>query len=523
VTDSTLVRSVAEDAEVAVLSALLTGEEQAAQTVVDMDLRAADFKSPPCATVFGAMLTLAQQRTRIDPMTLAGELEVLNELDAVGGRDFLGWLIDAVPTAANIAYHADLVLTAAKRRGLESELERALYRLRAGSRPGDIADHVRRALDAVGVASSAARFPLLTDRSIEELPALEYLVDGMIPAGSLSALVAPPGSGKSFCALSLCVAVATGGHWMGRRVLRPGPAVLIAAEGSSGIRQRLEACKHALEISGSIDVYFLLQPVNFFDGADARAFAIALKSLPIAPALIVVDTLHRSMEGADENSARDMGRVLAAIDRVRMSTGAAVQVIHHTNYTGDKERGSTSLRGAVDVLLQLRVEDGRTTMTCEKQKDAAPFPAIGLELVPTLESCVVQVLSGGRESEAGTLSPRDSKALKELSLIAGSDGATATEWLKSSAPLSDAGFYRARNALIGAGYVIERKKGNGKRYLLSDSGRYAINSQDSQVLSGYSQVSVPLNSQHSHPPLGVRAVRVPAGESESELDLGVRA
>ena len=47
------------------------------------------------------------------------------------------------------------------------------------------------------------------------------------------------------------------------------------------------------------------------------------------PKLIIFDTLARCMVGGDENSPLDMGRAVAAADRVRVETGAAVLLVHH--------------------------------------------------------------------------------------------------------------------------------------------------------------------------------------------------
>jgi replicative DNA helicase len=45
----------------------------------------------------------------VDPLTLSEELLRRGELEAAGGKDYIGFLVDAVPTAANIEYHAQIV------------------------------------------------------------------------------------------------------------------------------------------------------------------------------------------------------------------------------------------------------------------------------------------------------------------------------------------------------------------------------------------------------------------------------
>ena len=59
--------------------------------------------------IFRAMVTIAERGGVVDPLTLSEELSRKGELDASGGKDYIGFLVDAVPTAANIEYHAAIV------------------------------------------------------------------------------------------------------------------------------------------------------------------------------------------------------------------------------------------------------------------------------------------------------------------------------------------------------------------------------------------------------------------------------
>ncbi|HXC26263.1 MAG TPA: replicative DNA helicase [Gemmatimonadaceae bacterium] len=68
--------------------------------------------------LFQAMLSLSERGDVIDPLTLTDELQRKSELDGVGGRDYIAYLVDVVPTAANIEYHAKIVREKALRRRL---------------------------------------------------------------------------------------------------------------------------------------------------------------------------------------------------------------------------------------------------------------------------------------------------------------------------------------------------------------------------------------------------------------------
>lgn len=68
--------------------------------------------------IFRAMLSLADRGDVVDPVTLSEELSRKSELQSSGGKDYIGFLVDAVPTSANVEYHARIVREKALRRRL---------------------------------------------------------------------------------------------------------------------------------------------------------------------------------------------------------------------------------------------------------------------------------------------------------------------------------------------------------------------------------------------------------------------
>ena len=68
--------------------------------------------------IFRAMIAIAERSGAVDPLTLSDELGRRGELEASGGKDYIGFLVDVVPTAANIDYHAQIVKEKALRRRL---------------------------------------------------------------------------------------------------------------------------------------------------------------------------------------------------------------------------------------------------------------------------------------------------------------------------------------------------------------------------------------------------------------------
>lgn len=95
------------EAEASVLGAILL-ENEALVKALEV-LRPNHFYREAHRKIFSAALTLFERNEPVDLVTLANELEKRKELSEVGGPSYLASLIDAVPTAANVYYHAKIV------------------------------------------------------------------------------------------------------------------------------------------------------------------------------------------------------------------------------------------------------------------------------------------------------------------------------------------------------------------------------------------------------------------------------
>jgi replicative DNA helicase len=95
------------EAEQAVLGAMLLDQDAAlrASELLDDGM----FYREAHRRLFRAMSALTERRVVIDHITLRDELMRRGELDAAGGLEYLAELVDAVPTAANLEFHARIV------------------------------------------------------------------------------------------------------------------------------------------------------------------------------------------------------------------------------------------------------------------------------------------------------------------------------------------------------------------------------------------------------------------------------
>lgn len=242
--------------------------------------------------------------------------------------------------------------------------------------------------------TSPGRLRLLSTRELLQMPMPEWLIQGIIPKGGVVGLYGAPGSKKSFIAIDMAMAVASGQPWQGHPT-QAGTAIYIAAEGGVGITKRVRArlAKYQQEPE-DVDIAWLTETVSVNNDTDdlTTVFNRIDDEAEWEPSLIIIDTLARCFDG-DENTQQDMGRFIAGVDAMRLRYNATVIIVHHTNVGGARERGNTAFRGAADTMIAIETdqETGNIIVNCSKQKDAEEFPPIELmlEVMPEYESAVV--------------------------------------------------------------------------------------------------------------------------------------
>ena len=95
------------EAEQAVLGAMLL-DQDAALKAIEVLVNDAFYREAH-RRLFRAMAGLVERNDVLDPVVLRDELERRGDLEAVGGIDYIAVLLDVVPTAANVEFHARIV------------------------------------------------------------------------------------------------------------------------------------------------------------------------------------------------------------------------------------------------------------------------------------------------------------------------------------------------------------------------------------------------------------------------------
>jgi hypothetical protein len=280
----------------------------------------------------------------------------------------------------------------------------------------------------------------------------------MLYRDGLAWLYGKPATYKSFIALDWAGCVAAGLPWHGHETTQ-GTVLYVIAEGATGLRKRVRAWEdHA---GHTMAVMFLPVAVQLLKAVDRAAFIALVADL--GPALVVLDTQARVTIGAEENSTREMGELVAAADAIRAACRACVLTVHHEPRNGENMRGAIALEGAAASLFRAERDGARITLKNTRQRDVAEADDIALVAVERLDSIVV-VSNEGRWT-LPVASASEALIVKTLLDTFPDTGASAT-LLMELTKLSKSTFYHAVKTLVSTGQVVNSGSRNRSFYEL---------------------------------------------------------
>lgn len=211
------------EAEAAILGAILLDPE--ALPRVMQFLKPEHFYSPTHRLIYQAMLSLFNNKSPYDIITVANELRRMKALELVGGHPFLSSLMELVLTAANCEEHARLVLEKALQRQLiqtATEIVQSAYD--EGKTAEELLEIAESKIFQLRQAGERKGFVLVQERLMEEMERIEKaqeekrfitgvetcfidldrLTSGFQP-GDFIIIAGRPGMGKTAFALNIAV------------------------------------------------------------------------------------------------------------------------------------------------------------------------------------------------------------------------------------------------------------------------------------------------------------------------------
>jgi hypothetical protein len=177
-----------------------------------------------------------------------------------------------------------------------------------------------------------------------------WLVESLWTEQAVGILGGEPKCCKSFLALDLAVAVASGRPCLRQyAVRRTGPVLLYPAEDALGVvRQRLEGiCVAAQTRLQDLPLYVITAPRLLLDLPQDRE-RLRETVAAIQPVLLVLDPFIR-LHRADENASKEVAPLLGYLRELQREFHLAVLLVHHVRKRSGKDRPGQALRGSSDL------------------------------------------------------------------------------------------------------------------------------------------------------------------------------
>ncbi len=284
-----------------------------------------------------------------------------------------------------------------------------------------------------------------------------WLVTGLWGEQAVGIVGGEPKCCKSFLALDLAVAVASGMPCLRRfSVSRAGRVLLFAAEDALHIvRRRLEGIAAAAGVAlADLDIQVITSPVLRLDlDADRRNLAETVARLQ--PRLLILDPFVR-LHRIDENASGEVAPLLAFLRELQRRHGMAVLVVHHARKGGGGVRAGQALRGSSefhawgDSNLYLRRDGEELSLTVEHRAAPSPRP-LTIELAQRGDALALEV-ADRREPVAPAPITLDERI---IAMLREADRPLPFADLRARCRVRTATLYERLAALASAGRIVK--------------------------------------------------------------------
>lgn len=332
------------EAESALLGGLLL-DNTAWDLVKDL-LHEGDFYRFEDRIVFGTIGALINATEPADVITVFDQLTREGRAEEVGGLAYLHSLAQYVPSASNMRRYAEIVSDYSLRRTIQKMAsdgrcpvsEIAKFAVKSGAASGSALTEWVPAVKAE---------PAYDLKTLAQDVRVCWVVENLVQAAKVGALVAAGGTGKTTLLLHLCVCIAIGRQFMGCNVKQGSTVLLTNDDPQEDMVAALAQVCHAMHLTD--DEYVMVQAkvrvVSLQGLGGMKTFTTAMGGSPMATGLteallqavegindlvlVALDTL-RQFSGGNSNDEQVIKLTIAGCTDLAVKTGASIILPHHT-------------------------------------------------------------------------------------------------------------------------------------------------------------------------------------------------
>jgi hypothetical protein len=296
-------------------------------------------------------------------------------------------------------------------------------------------------------------------------PEHRWLIEPLWAAQAVGIVGGEPKCCKSFLALDLALAVASGAPCLRRfPPTRTGRVLLYAAEDALHVvRQRLHglACAAGVDFA-ALDLHVITTPSLRLD-LPADQVRLRATVATLRPTLLVLDPFVR-LHRIDENVAADVAPLLAALRDLQRHYACAVLLVHHARKgaahlrAGQALRGSSELHAWGDSNLYLRRHGPSLRLTVEHR--AAPgHDDLRLELRAAGDALALHLVEGTDRGDALGAPPAVSRLEHVAQVLAACAAPIPRRALRRVCRMRDTALSDTLGQLLAAGRVVKSAAG----------------------------------------------------------------
>ncbi len=211
-------------------------------------------------------------------------------------------------------------------------------------------------------------YPLYSAIDVANWPRIDWLIEGIIPRRSSAVIFGESRIGKSFLALDMAIKLAKGEDWFGYAVKHCN-VIYFPAESPLGLFQRLEARRKYSGQELPENLLFMRSSVDLGNIDDVNKVIATVSS---KSDVLFIDTFNAVASNSDENSSKEMGKILNGVRRIIDETGCTVIFVHHCGWSdNDRLRGHSSFSAAMDTRILVTKDRGHPSWKVKGQREGA--------------------------------------------------------------------------------------------------------------------------------------------------------